>query len=272
MIKSQSDQSTISGLTDENIKSTKKIPLNFDPKYRTKVITDSVNLTPKLNFSSGRAADVARRLIHDHDIREAREANQKLASKGREAKQKLEQAKKLIAMLNFNTIGCKVGQDSLKIRLDMAQKKKECDERVQQKKDKIINEQKRKYDKIQAEIRQKNIPLTQLIIAQLKQLCNHKITKDDNVAISKLKRDELQQLWLVWKDRRDDNDHIEAILNNKSASEESQHATSITTTISDTDKAVVTCDHRAVNNTSCNEGRHIVSGDKIINDHDFIII
>ena len=54
-------------------------------------------------------------------------------------------------MLNFNTIGCKVGEDSLRIRLDMAQKKKECDEKVQQKKDKIINEQKRKYDKIQAE-------------------------------------------------------------------------------------------------------------------------
>ena len=173
MIKSQSDQSTISDLTDENTKSTKKIPLNFDPKYLTKVITDSVTLTPKLNFSSGRAADVARRLIHDHDIREAREANQKLASKGREAKQKLEQAKKLTAMLNFNTIGCKVGQDSLKIRLDMAQKKKECDERVQQKKDKIINEQKRKYDKIQAEMRDKNIPLTQLTISQLKQLCNY---------------------------------------------------------------------------------------------------
>ena len=86
-----------------------------------------------------------------------------------------------------------------------------------------------------------------------------------------MKRDELQQLWLIWKGRHDNDDHIGAILNNKSASEESQHVTGITTTISDTDKAVVTCDHQAVNNTY-NEGRHIVSGNKIINDHDFIII
>ena len=153
MLKSQSaDQSTISDLTDEHAnKSTKKIPLNFDPKYLTKVITDSVTMSSNLNFTAGRAADVARRLIHDHDIREAREANQKLASKGKEARQKLENTKERTAMLNFNTIGCKVGEDSLRIRLDMAQKKKECDEKVQQKKDKIINEQKRKYDKIQAE-------------------------------------------------------------------------------------------------------------------------
>ena len=113
MLKSQSaDQSTISVLTDENTKSTKRIHLNFDPKYLTKVITESVTLSPKLNFSAGRAADVARRLIHDHDIQEAREA-----------RQKLENANKLTAMLNFNTIGCKVREDSLKIRWDTAQKK-----------------------------------------------------------------------------------------------------------------------------------------------------
>ena len=173
MLKSQSaDQSTISVLTDENTKSTKRIHLNFDPKYLTKVITESVTLIPKLNFSIIRAADVARRQIHDHDIREARKANQKLASKGKEARQKLENAKKITDMLNFNTIGCKVREDSLKIRLDMAQKKKECDEKVQQKKDQIINEQIHKYDKIQAEMRDKNIPLSQLTLSQLKQLCD----------------------------------------------------------------------------------------------------
>ena len=273
MLKSQSaDQSTISDLTDENQKATtKKIPLNFDPKYLTKVITDSVIHSPKLNFSTGRAADVARRLIHDHDIREAREANLKLASKGKEAKQKLENAKKLTAMLNFNSIGCKVGEDSLKIRLDMAKKKKECDEKVQQKKDKIVNERKRKYDKIQAEMRDKNIPLSQLTLSQLKQLCNYKKRKDDKVSISKLKRDELQQLWLVWKDRSDDSD-LETILNHQPASgDESQYA-GITTSVSDTDMAVVTCDHKPVNNT-CNEDRHNINcGDKIMNDDDFLII
>ena len=261
MLKSPSDQSTISDLTDENAKqSSKKIPLNFDPKYLTKVITDSVTLTPKLNFSAGRAADVARRLIHDHDIREAREANKKLASKGKEAKQKLESAKKLTAMLNFNAIGCKVGEDSLKIRLDMAKKKRECEERVQEKKDKIVNERKRKYDKIQAEIHNKNIPISQLTLTQLRQLCNYKKRKDDRVSITKLKRDELQQLWLLWKDRCDNDNDVEAILNDKPSEESHNAGTGTTTdTISDTDKAVITCD-QAVND-NCHEGRHV---DKIL--------
>ena len=77
------------------------------------------------------------------------------------------------------------------------------------------------------------------------------------MSISKLKRDELQQLWLAWKDRHDDNDILEAILNNKSASEEPQ--ASITSSISDTDKAVIPCD-QAVND-NCHEGRHV---DKIL--------
>ena len=111
------------------------------------MITDSVTLSPNLHLSTGRAADVARRLIHDHDIREAREVNQNLVSKGKEAKQKLKNARKLTAMLNFNTISCKGGEDSLKIRLDMTLKKN-CDEKVQQKKNKIVNERKSKYEKI----------------------------------------------------------------------------------------------------------------------------
>ena len=80
-------------------------------------------------------------------------------------------------MLNFNTICCKVREDSLRIRLVMAKKRKKCDEKVQQKKDKIINEQKRNYDKIQAEMQDKNIPLSQLTLSQLKQLCNYKKNK-----------------------------------------------------------------------------------------------
>ena len=107
---------------------------------------------------------VARRLIHDHDIPETREANKKLAEKGKLAKKKLEEAKKLTAMLNFNTIRCKVREDSLKIRMEMAKKKKESDDRVQMKKDKIVNKQKRKYNEIQSEIRSNNLPLAQLSI------------------------------------------------------------------------------------------------------------
>ena len=98
---------------------------------------------------------------------------------------------------------------------------------------------------------------------------NYKKRKDDKVSISKLKRDELQQLWLIWKDRCDDEDDLEALLKkNKSASEES-HA-SISTSMSDTDKAVVMCDRNTANDT-CNEGRHIQNESKIMND-DFLII
>ena len=56
--------------------------LNYDQKYLTKVISNSVTLNTKLNFTSGKAADVARRILHDHDIRQAREANQVLSQKG----------------------------------------------------------------------------------------------------------------------------------------------------------------------------------------------
>ena len=100
-------------------------------------------------------------------------------------------------------------------------------------------------------------------------MCNYKKRKDDKVSISKLKREELQQLWLIWKDRCNDDDDLEALLKNKSASEES-HA-SISTSMSDTDKAVVTCDRNAAHDT-CNEGRHIDNENKIMNDGDFLII
>ncbi len=56
-------------------------------------------------------------------------------------------------MLKFNTIGCKVGEDSLILKLEMAKKKKQCDERRQEKKDKIVIERKLKYHKIQDDIR-----------------------------------------------------------------------------------------------------------------------
>ena len=48
----------------------------------------------------------------------------KFAEKGKLARKKLDDAKKLTAVLNFNTIGCQIGEDSLKLRMDMARKKK----------------------------------------------------------------------------------------------------------------------------------------------------
>ena len=106
-----------------------------------------------MNFSTCRAAEIARTLLHDHAIYEAGGANQHLTEKGKVARKKIEDTKKLTAMLNFNTIGCQVQEDSSKIRMDMAKKKKESDEKFQMKKDKIVNEQKHKYDQIQSDIR-----------------------------------------------------------------------------------------------------------------------
>ena len=53
-----------------------------------------------------------------------------------DARAKLEHAKKLTAMLNFNTIGCKVGEASLKVWMKITQKKRDEEKQVQQKKDK----------------------------------------------------------------------------------------------------------------------------------------
>jgi len=181
-----------------------KNEMKYDPRYLSKVLPNSVMTMNNidLNFSVGRSADIARRLLHDSDLREAREANQKLANKGKQARNKLDAAKKLTAMLNFNNIGCRVGEDSLKLRLDMARKKKEIDDAIQHKKDKMTNERKRKYDEIQNELKN-GLPEHELSITQLKALCLHKKKKDDKVSISKLKRNKLVSLWLSWKSRYD---------------------------------------------------------------------
>ena len=55
-------------------------------------------------------------------------------------------------MLNFNNIGCKVGEDSLKLRLEMAKKKKDIDDTIQQKIDKSTNDWKWKHDEVQTKI------------------------------------------------------------------------------------------------------------------------
>ncbi len=80
---------------------------------------------------------------------------------------KILQTEKLSAMLNFNHhIGCKVREDSLKVRLEIARKKKENDEQLQQKKDKVTNEQKYKFNNLVNEIEIKNLPLSEVSLAQ----------------------------------------------------------------------------------------------------------
>ena len=113
-------------------------------------------------------------------------------------RKKLDSAKKLTAMLNFNNIGCQIGQDTLDVRLKLLRKKRENESKVQQKKDNLYVERKRKYDEIQTTINQKNMPVDFLSISQLKTLCAFKKRPEDKCSISKLKRDELLALWKQW--------------------------------------------------------------------------
>ena len=75
--------SMVSGLTDPdygNTTNTKKIEMSYDPRYVTKVLPNSVCIVgADLNFSVGRSADIATRLLHESDLREAYKANRQLA-------------------------------------------------------------------------------------------------------------------------------------------------------------------------------------------------
>ena len=187
---------TISTLTNDPA-----IEINYNSKYlQRNVVPSTVTIASKLNFSTGRSAAVIESLLHDADLQKVREVNKKKADKGKDAKVKLEDAKKLTAMLNFNTIGCRVGDDSLKVRMKIAQKKKEEANHAQQKRDQKMNERKRNFDKVKSQIENNNVPTEKLSLSQLKILCSYKKRKGD-ITISKLKRDELLPLWLSWKDR-----------------------------------------------------------------------
>ena len=112
--------------------------MNYDPYFLNRV-PNSVTVLTKLNFKSGRAAHVARPLLHESDILEAREKNAKNAMKGKDVKELLANHRKLTAMLNFRAFGCKIGEDSLKARLKMAEKKSQEEARaIQKKNDKIM--------------------------------------------------------------------------------------------------------------------------------------
>ena len=189
-------EETISTLTNDPA-----IDMNYKSIYLKKKVPDTVTIASKLNFSTGRLAAVIQSLLHDADLQKVRQINKTKGDKGKDAKSKLESAKKLTAMLNFNTIGCKVGEDSLKVRMKIAQRKKDEEKQVQQNKDKKNNERKRKFDELRNQIDIKNIPLDKLSLSQLKTLCSYKKRKSDKVSISKLKRHELLPLWLSWKDR-----------------------------------------------------------------------
>ena len=77
-----------------------------------------------MNFTTGRSAFVVRILLHETDLNEDREENQKHALNGREVETKLDGFKKLTAMLNFQNIVCKIREEPLNVRLKMSKNKK----------------------------------------------------------------------------------------------------------------------------------------------------
>ena len=186
---------SLSDLTDD-------IEMNYDP-YFLQRIPNSVTVSDKLNFRIGRSAHVARALLHESDILEAREDNQKNANKGKEAREKLEKAKKLTAMLNFKSFGCKIGEDSLQARLKMAAKKSHEAAKIMEKRNNLKLKRKLQYDEFKKKIEDENIPDDKLSALQLKTLLMNKKRDDDKISISKLKRPGLLSLWLEWQSRPD---------------------------------------------------------------------
>ena len=75
--------------------------------------------------------------------------------------------RKLTAMLNYNTIDCKLDEDSMKVQMKIAQKKRDEEKQVQQIKDKKNNERKQKFDKLKNQIDTNNLPLDKLSLSQL---------------------------------------------------------------------------------------------------------
>ena len=189
------NSSSLSDLTDD-------LEMNYNPIY-LKQVPNTVTVSTKLNYKTGRAAHVARTLIHESDIIQAREENRMNAETGKRWKEKLEKSKKLSAMLNFKAFGCKIGEDSLKVRLAMAGKKGHEEARIIQKKNDLLQRRREQYIQLQQKVLNDNIPADKLSLQQLKVLCMHKKRDDDKVAISKLKRPGLLALWLTWQSRPD---------------------------------------------------------------------
>ena len=106
-------------------------------------------------------------------------------------------------MLNFKAFGCKIGEDSLKVRLQMAEKKSQDEARIIKKKNDKMMKRKLQYDELQQKIQKENIPVDRLSIQQLKILCMAKKQDNDKISISKLKRSDLISLWLTWQCRPD---------------------------------------------------------------------
>ena len=84
------NNTSLSSLTDDGL------DMNYDPKFITQIPITIVTLKDKLNFKRGRSAHVARALIYESDILKVRKMNHMSTNKGKEAKAKIEKAKKTL--------------------------------------------------------------------------------------------------------------------------------------------------------------------------------
>ena len=65
------------------------IKMNYDSSYLQKEVPNKVvTFSSKLNFSTGRSAAVIETLLHDTDLKKAREENRKKVKKGNEIQAK----------------------------------------------------------------------------------------------------------------------------------------------------------------------------------------
>ena len=65
------------------------IEMNYDSSFlQRKVIPNTVTISSKLNFSSGRSAAVIETLLHDADLKKAREENKKKQKREKTYKQR----------------------------------------------------------------------------------------------------------------------------------------------------------------------------------------
>ena len=194
---------------------------NFDPKYLSQKPVDEVSFKSNLSFQSGRSKLVLESLVHHDDLMKARETIKVNKSRGDEMTQRSVDVKKLTAMYNFKNIGCRIGKDSLELKIMLTKDKQEKEEDAKKVRDKKEADKKRKtefaiYNKINKEKKKfeskkrkyeevvnLNLPHNKMSKSQLTSLINFKMRKSDKIHLAKLKKADLLPLWDQLKDRPD---------------------------------------------------------------------
>ena len=193
---------------------------NFDGRFLSPPApVNEVCFSTQMNFKAGQSQKVLESLIHHHDLTQARENIRNNKSQGDLMKERAGEIKKLTAMYNFKNIGCRIGKDSLQLTQQMNEERLQKEQRrilEKEKKDEMkrkkvemelkkriakekerFETRKRKYDEVIA----LNLPDDKLSNRQLNDLINHKKLKNDTFITSKMKKNDLIELWKSMKNR-----------------------------------------------------------------------